>query len=325
MNEIVISKRDIRYGEACDCIADDKYYLDDGDYWINGNVNTPKISPHKGDPHVAILYETRNFEWFAENIDKLKECRTGAVILFSGLWSGGSKPLGISPLEGKRYLFYEYTDKQAVREFITYAHSQGVKVLGYTYQNPYNPIWGDKPWQTQAIDLCKFAREWGLEGWYFDGGWFGSHLQTIQAFQFLHGMGLKLFHHETVSMVGTNAKSWLTNPFGTMPNAHLDPYVEWTVRNESPYNKTYNGVTINHWPMDEAGWQRAVDYGGSSLNHMIWYRRSDEGEPPITIEDFNRECAERGLLRIVKPSNLKEWLESYYPAYEAKRKEAQDE
>lgn len=312
MNEIIIPKSD-KY-----CIADDA-----NDCWIIGETNPPRKSPYEGSPHVAAVYEPRNFEWFMDNIDSFRKFHGGTVILFSGLWKGGSVPTGPSLIEPERYSFYEYAEPTAVVEFIKAVQFAGMNVLGYTYQNQFNNQWADKPWAHQLLDLYLFARTWNLDGWYLDGGWFGSHLRTLRAFKFLSEMELKLFHHETVSMIGTNSQSWLKNPFGTMPNVHLWPYTEWTVRNESPYNKEHNGLIYNHWPMDEAGWQRAVEYGGPTLNHMIWYTRSGEGNPPITADDFNRECANRGLLRIAKASNWPEW-QAYAEMYEAKRQEAQD-
>ena len=309
MNEIILPStetgmKDGRYAiqqEDGQCLA--------GEYPGQSGQNIYKI-----DPHVFFFYGNRpegirnEKEWFLTHADELEQANVDVICLFSGFYLAGHNPTN-TDLLGR--IFYYYKNILATEEFIGDIHAAGFKVISYFYE-PTHGYWQGQSYKDTLRKMDEFAKEYNLDGWYIDGGSFGTHVETFEAFQHLRIMYEAVYLHDSISLVGGN---WKTNPYGEMPSVHVRQFCTHTLCNE---------VLPQFQPQsaEDELWDTYVnDSGiGNTTRSIKWADRS-----PMSQQSMYQAAAEKGITIPAKRSNWQMWLEWYLPTYLQKRNEYQGE
>jgi len=258
-------------------------------------------------PHVFSFYANHeegvadDNQWFNSNVDDLIDARIGVVCLFNGCYTSGHLPTEVGS-EGKK--FYIYDDPSAVRDFVDDIHTAGMKAIAYIYE-PTHSVWGGQSARDTLLLMDEFGGEYDLDGWYIDGGLFGSQMITLRVFKHLAKMYDVVMLHDSTSLIDgrwPDTGKEVHYPYGIIPSVHVRQYCTHTLTNE---------VLAEYQPQDEYDflWDSYIsDEGiGNTIRSIKWADRS-----PMTESDMFVTAAQK---RITVPFKRSTWGNSACAAY----------
>jgi hypothetical protein len=315
MNEIIIN----RNMGIEDFVANGVYVINDiGTVVRQGRMiigRLPCNEPaniYAGYPCTLALFRNHNggaaddLGWLKNNADILHGSFVGTLILFSDYFSNGHAPVEVDEL-GCR--FYRWKEPEATQRIIDWAQTEGFLVAGYVY-SPTHRCWSGQNYATTLLKMDEFAEQHDIDGWYIDGGRWGSQLQSMIAMRHLAEMNQVLILHDSTS---TLDGKWIDEreehyPYGTIPSVHLRQYCTHSVCNE---------VVPEFQPKtaDDPLWNTYVADPYGTIRSVIWADRS-----PMSQQAMYEAAAAKGIIIPFKRSNFTKIKEWYLPGYLAARK-----
>jgi len=308
-NEIIIPiKR-----SGLNVMGEEKYAVNDGNSIIIGELPKDQFPPKErlyGEgamPHVFTSYANHPAELDLKKLGELKAYRCNTILLFNDFYTNFKNPAGKGTF-GK--IFYEYKNPEAIKRFIAACHKNGFRVISYIYQ-PTDKCWQAQPPESILLSMDKFASEHDLDGWYIDGGSFGTYKQTLYAFRHLRAMNKVLYLHDSVSLIGGCNNREKDNPYGDIPSVIVLRYCDYTLCNE----------VFSVWQPktdDDPVWEKMIDPFGS-VRAVKWADRS-----PMRQEELYVAAAKKGFTVPLKFSNIDtEAFKAYWKTYQEMREEWQ--
>ncbi|MBT3377548.1 MAG: hypothetical protein HN742_12465 [Lentisphaerae bacterium] len=85
---------------------------------------------------------------------------------------------------GHTHAPYEVKDPSALRAAIKLAHDHGMEVI--CYRHPTSYVWAEIPMEDAIADMKQFRKEYGFDGWYFDGLYYNG--QWLETYRFIRAM-----------------------------------------------------------------------------------------------------------------------------------------
>lgn len=85
---------------------------------------------------------------------------------------------------GHTHAPYQVLDPDTLRSAIKLAHDHGMEVI--CYRHPTSYVWAEIPMQDAIADMRKFRKEYGFDGWYFDGLYYSG--EWMETYLFIRAM-----------------------------------------------------------------------------------------------------------------------------------------
>ncbi|MEK7622171.1 MAG: dockerin type I domain-containing protein [Patescibacteria group bacterium] len=190
-------------------------------------------------PFIQYIFGEGSLSSYISNPNSLVNLKNegyGIFVLFHTLYANGST--GAPSLLPSGNMGYVYNNESLVRQFVSAAHQNGFKVIGYSYgpaQTAYggwqypagHPLAGQLQDTDITLDWMKNLQiEFDLNGWYFDNAEAGGFLDDYRFMRQIRtdvGDNGVIYHHETVDVWG----QW-----NGLRAVMVDAYVNYTLAGE---------------------------------------------------------------------------------------------